>query len=91
MKKPPTMYGVVSNLNHYDEREVENRREDQSYVEFVVRGEIEWVDKTKNNVIKNAVDIDQLTLVENKLSDLKAPRKIVKRDFLKSFEKCMID
>ena len=41
----PTIYGVKCDPSHFDEPEANGTTEDQSFVEWVVSGEVEWVDK----------------------------------------------
>ena len=53
----------------------ENCREHETYVEFVVRGETIWVDKTKNNVIKCAIDTERLTIIETPPTNTKKGKK----------------
>ena len=62
MAKAPTIYGLVLNQHHHDESAAEECEGNQIFVEFVVRGETKWVDKTKNHVIKCAIDTDMLTV-----------------------------
>ena len=89
MHKAPTIYGLVFNPDHFHEMEAENCREHETYVEFVVRGETKWVDKTKNNVIKCAIDIERLTIIETPSTNMKKERKGAKKEYLVWFDKCM--
>ena len=53
-------------------------------------GESVWIDRSYENVINCFVDNDVLTLVSPPPEDLRQPRRSVKRDFLKWFEKAVI-
>jgi hypothetical protein len=87
MAKAPTIYGLVLNQHHHDERAAEECESNQTFVEFVVRGETKWVDKTKNHVIKCAIDTERLTICAMPPTTMKKERRSVKREYLQWFEK----
>ena len=57
---------------------------------FVVSGETKWIDKSKENLIKCAVEAYLLTMVEPPLENLKQPKITVNKEHLNWFEKYVV-
>ena len=60
----PTFYGIVENPDHWDDKDVEEAQERESFVRFLLAGEYEWLDKNNENVLRGKFSDFVLTLIQ---------------------------